>query len=103
MVLVLAMTAVGIDNLAVVSALLFVGYGFLGIIIPVSSVLALEPLGAIAGTAASLMSAIQLATGSLCVWIAGTFADGSVQPMLGAIAGVAVISVVATLSLMPRR
>ena len=99
MTLVAGLAALGLDGFVVVSALLFVGYGFLGIIMPVASVLALEDHGAIAGTAASLMSAVQLATGSLCVAISGRFADGSVVPMLAAIAGVGLIALVLQLVL----
>lgn len=91
------LAALGLDSFALVSALLFIGYGFLGVIMPVSSVLALDPHGAIAGTAASLMSALQLATGSLCVAISGTFSDGSVAPMLAAIAGATVIALISQL------
>lgn len=94
-----ALCALGFDGLAVVSVVLFVGYGFLGIILPVSSVLALDAHGAIAGTAASLMSALQLATGSLMVAISGSFIDGTIGRLTAAIAGCAVIAALAQLAL----
>jgi DHA1 family bicyclomycin/chloramphenicol resistance-like MFS transporter len=94
MTLAAALAWLGFDGLALVGALLFVGYSFLGIIMPVASVLALEDHGAIAGTAASLLSALQLATGSLCVWISGLFSTGGAVPMLGAIAGATVIAAI---------
>jgi DHA1 family bicyclomycin/chloramphenicol resistance-like MFS transporter len=99
MVLALAMTAVGIDNLAVVSALLFVGYGFLGIILPVASVLALAKHGAIAGTASSLMGALQLAIASAMVALSGVIANGTVLRMVAAIAACAVVAALAQLVL----
>jgi DHA1 family bicyclomycin/chloramphenicol resistance-like MFS transporter len=99
MVLAFALTAAGIDNLAIVSALLFLGYGFLGILLPVSSVLAMADHGPIAGTAASLMNALQLATGSLAVALSGTFANGTEVRMVAAIAGCTVVAALAQLAL----
>jgi DHA1 family bicyclomycin/chloramphenicol resistance-like MFS transporter len=99
MSLLFVVTALGIDNLAVVSVLLFIGYGFLGVILPVSSVLALADHGAIAGTASSLMNALQLATGSLMVALSGAIGDGSEVRMVGAIAGCAVLAAVAQLAI----
>jgi DHA1 family bicyclomycin/chloramphenicol resistance-like MFS transporter len=99
MLLTLGAAAAGFDPFLLVAAGLFVGYGFLGIILPVSSVLALDEHGAIAGTAASLMSALQLATGSIMVAVSGRFADGSAVRMLAAIAGCAVIAAVSQLTL----
>ena len=94
-----ALCAAGLDQLVVVSAVLFLGYGFLGIILPVSSVLALEEHGAIAGTAASLMSALQLATGSILVAVSGTVINGTITSLTAAIAGCGVIAALAQLAL----
>ncbi len=94
-----ALCALHIDSLAAVSCVLFVGYGFLGVILPVSSVLALDEHGAIAGTAASLMSALQLATGSLMVAVSGQVIDGTITSLVAAIAGCAVIAALAQLVL----
>ena len=99
MLAVCGVAAAGCDRFLVVAAGLFVGYGFLGIILPVSSVLALDEHGAIAGTAASLMSALQLATGSIMVALSGRIADGSVGRMLIAIAGCAVLAALSQLAL----
>jgi DHA1 family bicyclomycin/chloramphenicol resistance-like MFS transporter len=103
MALTYAVAAAGFDRFLVVAAGLFLGYGFLGIILPVSSVLALDEHGAIAGTAASLMSALQLATGSLMVALSGRIANGSVDRMLAAIAGCAVLAAASQLALGRRR
>jgi DHA1 family bicyclomycin/chloramphenicol resistance-like MFS transporter len=56
MVVLLAVTLAGVDQLAVLAALLFVGYGFLGLVIPTTSVLALEEHGAVAITACAVIA-----------------------------------------------
>jgi DHA1 family bicyclomycin/chloramphenicol resistance-like MFS transporter len=60
--------------------------GFLGVVIPTASVLALERHGAIAGTASALMGSIQMVTGAAAMAVAGLFADGAPQPMVIGIA-----------------
>ncbi|WP_210411706.1 hypothetical protein [Rhodoferax sediminis] len=45
----------GVQRLDVMLTMLFVGYGFLGLVVPTTTVLALEKHGAIAGTASTLM------------------------------------------------
>ena len=92
MVVLLAVTASGIDRLDVLAALLFVGYGFLGLVIPTTSVLAMEEHGKIAGTASALMGTLHFATGATAMAVAGVFFDGTSLPMVVAIAGCAVIS-----------
>jgi DHA1 family bicyclomycin/chloramphenicol resistance-like MFS transporter len=71
----------GADSLPLMMAFLFVSYGFLGVVIPTASVLALERYGAIAGTASALMGSIQMVTGAVVMAVAGLFADGAPQPM----------------------
>jgi DHA1 family bicyclomycin/chloramphenicol resistance-like MFS transporter len=92
MVVLLAVTASGIDRLDALAALLFVGYGFLGLVIPTTSVLAMEEHGKIAGTASALMGTLHFATGAAAMAVAGVFFDGTSLPMVGAIAACAVIS-----------
>jgi DHA1 family bicyclomycin/chloramphenicol resistance-like MFS transporter len=103
MLLALALVAVGTDQLLVVSALLFIGYGFLGIILPVSSVLALADHGDIAGTASSLMSTIQLAVGALMIELSSTFSNGTMLRMIAAIAGCGTAAGLLQLSRSPPR
>ncbi|MDO9134311.1 multidrug effflux MFS transporter, partial [Hydrogenophaga sp.] len=50
----------GGDRLAVLIALYFVASGFMGLVIPTTSVLALEKHGAIAGTASALLGTLQM-------------------------------------------
>jgi hypothetical protein len=76
----------GADSLPLMMGFLFVSYGFLGVVIPTASVLALERHGIIAGTASALMGSIQMETGAAVMAIAGLFADGAPQPMVFGIA-----------------
>lgn len=94
MALLFALNLAGVDNLAVMLGLLFVGYGFLGIVVPTAAVLALEEHGTIAGTASALMGTLQFATGAVVMGITGVFADGTARPMLAGIAGSAVVAFV---------
>lgn len=94
MVALLLLNIAGVDKLGVMMALLFVGYGFLGLVIPSSAVLALEDHGKIAGTAAALLGTMQFATGACVIGVVGRFLDGTARPML---AGIAACSVIALL------
>ena len=96
MVVLLAVTAAGVDRLDVLAALLFVGYGFLGLVIPTTSVLAMEEHGRIAGTASALMGTLHFAIGAAAMAIAGLFFDGTPLPMVAGIAVCAVIALVLT-------
>lgn len=90
--LLLALTAAGAHQLPVLCGLLFVSYGCLGIVLPVTSVLALAEHGAVAGTAASLMSTLQLAVGAIVMALSGGAADGTAMPMVAGIAACALAS-----------
>ncbi len=72
----------GADSLPMMMAFLFVGYGFLGLVIPTTAVLSLEHHGAIAGTASALMGSLQMVVGAAIMAIAGFFANGTPAPML---------------------
>jgi DHA1 family bicyclomycin/chloramphenicol resistance-like MFS transporter len=92
MVVLFAVTASGVESLAVMAALLFVGYGFLGLVIPTTSVLAMEEHGEIAGTASALMGTLHFATGAIAMTISGLLADGTPLPMITGIATCAVLA-----------
>ncbi len=96
MVVLALVFAMGIDNLFALMAPLFIGYGFLGLVIPTTAVLALEHHGAIAGTASALMGALQMIIGSTVMALAGIFANGSPQPMVFGIAACAVTAFLVT-------
>ncbi len=88
--------AMGVDNLLALMAPLFIGYGFLGLVIPATAVLSLEHHGAIAGTASALMGSLQMIIGSAIMALAGLFADGSPKPMTFGIAACAAAAFLVT-------
>jgi DHA1 family bicyclomycin/chloramphenicol resistance-like MFS transporter len=92
MLLLLALNLAGVQRLDLLLALLFVGYGFLGLVVPTTAVLALEEHGAIAGTASALMGTLQFVTGALVMAVVGLFVDGSARPMVAGIAGSALVA-----------
>lgn len=72
----------GGDRLLVLLTLYFVASGFMGLVIPTVSVLALEAHGAIAGTAAALLGTMQMLCGAAAMGIVGLFANGKPLPMV---------------------
>ncbi len=94
MILLLVINLAGIDRLDVMIGVLFVGYGFLGLVVPTTAVLALDEHGAIAGTASALMGTLQFVTGAVVMALTGLFVDGSARPMVAGIAGSAIVALV---------
>jgi DHA1 family bicyclomycin/chloramphenicol resistance-like MFS transporter len=92
MTLLLLQNLWGVDRLDVLIVLMLIGFGFLGLVIPTASVLALEAHGAIAGTASALLGTLQFLTGALVMAVVGQFVDGSARPM---VIGIALCSLVA--------
>ena len=92
MVTLLAFNLLGMDQLPLLLGLLFVGYGFLGLVVPTTAVLALDNHGRIAGTASALMGTLQFVTGAVVMATVGLFVDGSARPMVIGIACCAVIA-----------
>jgi DHA1 family bicyclomycin/chloramphenicol resistance-like MFS transporter len=84
----------GIERLDVMLVMLFVGYGFLGLVVPTTAVLALDEHGEIAGTASALMGTLQFVTGAVVMGITGVMADGTARPMVAGIAGSAIVALV---------
>ncbi|WP_439518985.1 multidrug effflux MFS transporter [Hydrogenophaga sp.] len=94
MTLLLVYYLAGGDSLWVLIALYFVASGFMGLVIPTTSVLALEQHGAIAGTASALMGTLQMLGGAAAMAVVSLFANGQPLPMvvgmaIGALIGVA--------------
>jgi DHA1 family bicyclomycin/chloramphenicol resistance-like MFS transporter len=85
-----------VDRLAVLMGLLFVGYGFLGLVIPSTTVLALEEHGELAGTASALMATLESIAGIMVIAIVGAFLDGTPRPMTGGIAACALATLALT-------
>jgi MFS transporter, DHA1 family, multidrug resistance protein len=94
--LLLAQNLMGVDRLDVLIALMMIGFGFLGLVVPAASVLALEAHGAIAGTASALMGTVQFAIGALVMAVLSQFVDGSALPMIAGIAASAFIALAMT-------
>lgn len=88
----LLLTLAGMDRLVPMLALLFVGFGFLGLVMPSTAVLALDRHGAIAGTASALMGMCHFVTGALVMALVGLFVDGSSLPM---VTGIGICSLLA--------
>jgi DHA1 family bicyclomycin/chloramphenicol resistance-like MFS transporter len=76
------------------AALLFIGYGCLGLVIPTTAVLALEEHGKIAGTASALMGTVQFVTGAVIMVLVGSFLNGTALPMVAGIAGCATLALI---------
>jgi MFS transporter, DHA1 family, multidrug resistance protein len=84
--LLLLMNLLGMDRLDVLVATMLAGFGFLGLVVPITATLALDPHGSIAGTASALMGTLQFATGAGAMAVVGLFVDGSARPMVAGIA-----------------
>jgi DHA1 family bicyclomycin/chloramphenicol resistance-like MFS transporter len=78
--------AAGVDSLVVLAPLVFVSFGFLGLVVPTTSVLALDEHGEIAGTASALLGTLQMVTGAVVMACIAPFVDGSAMPMVTGIA-----------------
>lgn len=78
--------AMGYQPLWILIALLFIAFGFLGLIVPTTSVMAMDDHGEIAGTASALMGMLHFATGAAVMAVAGLFFDGTPLTMVIAIA-----------------
>ena len=79
-------TLLGSDSLVVLMALLFCAFACLGLVVPSVMVLALEPLGPIAGLASALGGTLQMVTGGAMIVIVSQFFNGTATPMVVTIA-----------------
>ena len=86
----------GGEKLAVLIGLYFVASALMGLVIPTTSVLALEEHGAIAGTASALLGTLQMLTGAVAMQIVGAFSNGQPLPMVIGMATGALIGVLLT-------
>ena len=88
----LALNLAGIERLDVMIVMLMLGFGFLGLVVPATSVMALDDHGEIAGAASALMGTLQLVMGAVVIAVMSAFVDGTARPM---VAGIAVAAIVA--------
>jgi len=98
-----AAVLLGHHSLWLIASFLFVGYGFLGLVIPTTAVLALEDHGEIAGTASALLGTLHFVIGGIAIGITGAFFDGSALPMIGGIAACAVTAFLVALIVFSRK
>ncbi len=82
LLILLALTLMGVDSLPVLMALLLVGFAFMGLVIPSTMVLALDDHGPIAGIASALGGTLQMITGGVMIAVTSLFFDGTVLPMI---------------------
>ena len=86
MLALLAHYLAGGDRLAVLLVLYFIASALMGLVIPTTSVLALEEHGAIAGTASALLGTLQMLIGTLAMAGVGLFASDRPLPMVAGMA-----------------
>jgi DHA1 family bicyclomycin/chloramphenicol resistance-like MFS transporter len=98
-----AVTAAGIDRLAVLAALLFVTFACLGLVVPSTMVLALEEHGPIAGMASALGGTLQMVTGGIMIVIVSLFPNTTALPMVAIIALCAVGALGLSIATLRRR
>lgn len=99
----LALQLAGFASMWLMLALLFVGYGFLGLVVPATMVLSMDDHGAIAGTASALGGTLHFVAGIAVMGLLSPFANGAPVPMLIGIAGSAALALVLALFTLRRR
>lgn len=72
----------GGDSLAVLIIGYLIASAFMGLVIPLTSVLSLEEHGEIAGTASALLGTIQMLIGAVLMAVSGPFVQGRPLPMV---------------------
>ncbi len=82
----------GVDQLWLLLTALFFAVGCLGLVLPGTTVLALEEHGPISGTASALMGTVQFALGALLMFFVSTIARGTPLPMIAGIAACAALA-----------
>ncbi|WP_294001048.1 multidrug effflux MFS transporter [Sphaerotilus sp.] len=87
-----ALFAFGVDRLDLLSVLVFCSFGWLGLVVPTTAVLALETHGEIAGTASALLGTTQMVIGAVVMGVLSLFIDGTPMPMVSGIGGCALVT-----------
>lgn len=77
-----AVVASGHASLPVAAVLIFLSLASLGMIMPNATMLALEPMGAMAGTASALSGFVQGILSALATLLVGASFDGTARPMV---------------------
>lgn len=77
-------------------------YSF-GLIVPNFNAIAMQPMGAVAGTASSFIGFYTTAAGAIFGWMIGAYFDGSVKPLAMGFALLSIASLVTVLAVEGRR
>lgn len=88
-ILMCAVILTGRASLPVVAVMLFLSLGSLGMIMPNATMLALEPMGSMAGTASALSGFLQGLLSAVATLLVGASFDGTARPMVIVMAGAA--------------
>jgi DHA1 family bicyclomycin/chloramphenicol resistance-like MFS transporter len=99
----LALVLAGIGSLPLIVGMLFVANACLGLVMPTTMVMALDPHPEVAGLASSLGGTIQMLTGAVMIALAGPFFDGTATPMVAAIALAGLLALAAAVPTLGRR
>jgi MFS transporter, DHA1 family, multidrug resistance protein len=99
----LGLNLAGVDSLAVMIGLLFLGFAVMGLVIPSTMVLALEEHGPIAGIASALGGTLQMVTGGIMIVIVSAVFDGTARPMVATVALCAIGALLLSFATMGRR
>ncbi len=81
-ILMCAVILTGQASLPVVAVMLFLSLGSLGMIMPNATMLALEPMGSMAGTASALSGFLQGLLSAIATLLVGASFDGTARPMV---------------------
>ena len=92
----------GIDALPVVIAGLFLAFACLGLVVPTTMVMSLDPHPDIAGLASSIGGTVQMLTGGLMIALTGPFMDNNALPMTAAISVCACLAWATAVLSLPR-
>jgi DHA1 family bicyclomycin/chloramphenicol resistance-like MFS transporter len=94
-ILVFALSLLGYGNLTLIIVSVMLVFVSLGIMLPTGTVLALHPHGAVAGSASAVIGTTGFLAGALASAVVTALENGTALPMLGTIAGCALLSVAA--------
>lgn len=103
MLVLCAVTLLGVDRLDVLLGGFALGFACLGLVIPTTAVMAMDEHGAIAGSASALLGTLQSVVGAAMIALVGPFADGTQRPMVVGVTLCAIIALVLARLTLARR
>ncbi len=101
--LLLLVAVSGQASLVVIMAMLFLANTCLGVVMPTTMVMALDPHPDIAGLASSLGGTLQMLIGGAMIALAGPFFDSTATPMIAAITAAGWLALVAAVLTLRKR